>query len=124
MSLADSSYPLLDLSGRSRGSMHDRGAGRAQGWVMSASGAGQQAVSANGWNTRLFWLWILYNSIAIITALTAVFLLALLGSNVLHLSLANHHTLVALPVATLGAVLSGGVLGVLQWLVIQPLRPQ
>jgi hypothetical protein len=81
---------------------------------MTASGAGQQAVSASGWNTRLFWLWILYNSIAFITGLTAGFLLALLGSNVLHLALANHHTLVARPAATLGAVLFGGVLGALQ----------
>jgi hypothetical protein len=82
--------------------------------MMTASGAGQQAVSASGWNTRLFWLWILYNSITFITVLTAGFLLALLGSNVLHLTLANHATLAALPVATLGAVLFGGVLGALQ----------
>jgi hypothetical protein len=70
--------------------------------------------SASGWNTRLFWLWILVQLDAFITVLTAGFLLALLGSNVLHLTLANHHTLVALLAATLGAVLFGGVLGALQ----------
>jgi hypothetical protein len=37
---------------------------------------------------------------------------------------ANHRTLMALPAAPLGAVLSGGVLGARQWLVIQPLRPR
>jgi hypothetical protein len=91
---------------------------------MTASGTGQQAVPASGWNTRLFWLWILYKPIIFITVLTAVFLLALLGSSVLRLTLASRHTLVALLAATLGTVLFGGVLGALQWLVIQPLRPR
>ena len=35
---------------------------------MSASGSGQRAVSANGWNARLYWLWILYNAVAFVTA--------------------------------------------------------
>jgi hypothetical protein len=80
---------------------------------MTASGAGQRAVSASGWNARLFRVWTFYNSIAFITVLTAVSVLALLGSNVLHLTLASHHTLVALLAATRGAVLFGGVLGAL-----------
>jgi hypothetical protein len=91
---------------------------------MTASVTSQQAVSASGWDTRLFWLWILYKSIAFITVLTAAFLLTLVGSNVLHLSLASHHTFVALLVATLATVLFGGVPGALLWLVIQPLLPR
>ena len=43
---------------------------------MTASGSGQRAVSANGWNTRLYWLWILYNAVAFVIVLTAGFLLA------------------------------------------------
>jgi hypothetical protein len=38
-----------------------------EGWAMTASGSGQRAVSANGWNTRLYWLWIWYNAIAFVT---------------------------------------------------------
>ena len=53
----------------------------------------------------------MYNAIAFITVLTAGFLLALLGSNVLHLTLASGHVVVALLIATVGAVLFGGVLG-------------
>ena len=90
---------------------------------MTASGPGQRAVPANGWNTRLFWLWILYNAVAFVTVLTAGFLLALLGSNVLHLSLASGHVVVALLIATVGAVLFGGVLGTLQWLVVRERVP-
>ena len=71
--------------------------GAGMGWAMTASGSGQPAVSANGWNTRLYWLWIWYNAIAFVTVLTAGFLLALLSSNVLHLSLASGHVVVALP---------------------------
>ena len=33
---------------------------------MTASESGQRAVSANGWNTRLYWLWILYNAVAFV----------------------------------------------------------
>lgn len=90
---------------------------------MSASGSAQRAVSANGWNTRLYWLWILYNAVAFVIVLTAGFLLALLGSDVLHLSLASHHVVAALLIATLGAVLFGGVLGTLQWLVVRERVP-
>jgi len=76
---------------------------------MTASGPGQRAVPANGWNTRLYWLWILYNAVAFVSVLTAGFLLALLGSDVLHLSLASGHVVVALLIATVGAVLFGGL---------------
>ena len=90
---------------------------------MTASGSGQRVVSANGWNTRLYWLWIWYNAIAFVTVLSVGFLLALLGSNVLHLSLASGHVVVALLIATVGAVLFGGVLGALQWLVVRERVP-
>jgi mono/diheme cytochrome c family protein len=55
--------------------------------------------------------------------LTAGFLLVLLGSDVLHLSLASGHVVVALLIATVGAVLFGGVLGALQWLVVRERVP-
>ena len=90
---------------------------------MTTWGSGQRVVSANGWNTRLYWLWIWYNAIAFVTVLTVGFLLALLGSNVLHLRLASHHVVVALLIATVGAVLFGGVLGALQWLVVRERVP-
>ncbi|WP_371494412.1 hypothetical protein OG871_04830 [Kitasatospora sp. NBC_00374] len=90
---------------------------------MNASGADQQVVSSNGWDARLYRLWILYNTIAFVTVLTVGFLLALLGGNVLHLSLASGHVVVALVIATLGAALFGGVLGSLQWLVVRERVP-
>lgn len=82
------------------------------------AGEGQGA-SPTGWDARLYLLWILYNSIAFVTVLTAGFVLTWFGADVLHLTSSNHHTLVALLVATLGALLFGVVLGVLQWLVIR-----
>ena len=90
---------------------------------MTASTAGQRAVSSSGWNMRLYLLWILYNTIAFVTVLTFTFLLALLGSDVLHLTLANRHAVEALLVATLGALLFGSVLGALQWLVVRERVP-
>lgn len=90
---------------------------------MTASSSGQRGVPANGWDARLYWLWIWYNSIAFVTVLTIGFLLALLGSDVLHLTLASRHVLVGLVIATLGAVLFGGVLGALQWLVVRERVP-
>lgn len=90
---------------------------------MTTSGSGPRVASANGWNARLYWLWILYNAIAFVTVLTVGFPLALLGSNVLHLSLASHHVVVALLIATVGAVLFGVVLGALQWLVVRERVP-
>jgi hypothetical protein len=90
---------------------------------MTASSSGQRGVPANGWDARLYWLWIWYNSIAFVTVLTIGFLLTLLGSDVLHLTLASRHVLVGLVIATLGAVLFGGVLGALQWLVVQERVP-
>ncbi|MEY2248587.1 hypothetical protein AB8A21_37665 [Streptomyces sp. BF23-18] len=90
---------------------------------MPASGTGPATTSANGWNTRLYWQWIGYNTIAFVTVLTAGFVLALLGSDALHLDLASGHVLVALLIATLGAILFGGVLGALQWLVVRQRVP-
>ena len=80
-------------------------------------------VASNGWSARLYWQWILYNSVAFIVVLTAAAVLAWIGTDVLHLELANKSKLAALLVATLGAVLFGGVLGALQWRVIRQRVP-
>ena len=80
-------------------------------------------VASNGWSARLYWQWILYNSVAFIVVLTAAAVLAWIGTDVLHLELANKSKLAALLVATLGAVLFGGVLGSLQWRVIRQRVP-
>ncbi|MET7534128.1 hypothetical protein ACFWB1_35225 [Streptomyces goshikiensis] len=84
---------------------------------MTASGSAREVPASSGWEVRLYWRWIAYNSIAFVIVLSVGVALALLGSDVLHLSLASRHVLVALLIATLGAVLFGGVLGTLQWLV-------
>ncbi|WP_329500719.1 hypothetical protein [Kitasatospora herbaricolor] len=91
--------------------------------MTAASASGQGAGSPSGWDARLYLLWILYNTAAFVTVLTVGFLLAVLGSNVLHLSLASGRTLVALLVATGGAALFGGVLGSLQWQVVKERVP-
>jgi hypothetical protein len=90
---------------------------------MTASGTGQQMIPANGWNRRLYWLWIWYNTLAFVTVLTVGLLLSLLNSDLLHLDLASSRVVVALLVATLGAALFGGVLGALQWLVVRERVP-
>jgi hypothetical protein len=76
-------------------------------------------VRSDGWSARLYWQWILYNSIAFVVVLTAVAVLSWISADVLHLSLTNRSAVVALLVATAGALLFGGVLGALQWLVIR-----
>ncbi|MFD3555379.1 hypothetical protein ACFWWA_25255 [Streptomyces goshikiensis] len=86
---------------------------------MTASGSAREVPSSSGWEVRLYWRWIAYNSIAFVIVLTVGVALALPGSDVLHLRLASRHVLVALVIATLGAVLFGGVLGTLQWLVVR-----
>ncbi len=90
---------------------------------MTPSGTGQQTIPVSGWNRRLYWLWIWYNAVAFITVLTIGLLLALLGSDVLHLNLVSRRVVVALLVATLGAALFGGVLGALQWRVVRERVP-
>jgi hypothetical protein len=80
-------------------------------------------VASNGWSARLYWLWILYNSVAFVVVLTAVAVLSWISADVLHLSLTNRSGLVALLVATAGALLFGGVLGALQWQVIHQRVP-
>ncbi|MFE9482883.1 hypothetical protein ACFYNM_30270 [Streptomyces spororaveus] len=86
---------------------------------MTASGSAREVPASSGWEPRLYWRWIAYNSIAFVIVLSVGVALALLGSDVLHLRLASRHVLVALVIATLGAVLFGGVLGTLQWLVVR-----
>ncbi len=73
----------------------------------------------NGWSARLYWQWILYNSVAFVVVLTAVVVLSWIGADVLHLSAANRSWVLALLVATAGALLFGVVLGALQWEIIR-----
>jgi hypothetical protein len=80
-------------------------------------------VASTGWSRRLYWQWILYNSVAFVVVLTAVAVLSLIGADVLHSSLADRSKLGALLVATVGALLFGGVLGTLQWLVVSQRVP-
>ena len=86
---------------------------------MTASGSRRETTSRTGWDSRLYWQWIAYNTVAFVIVLTAGFLLALLGDNALHLEVSSHHVVIALLIATLGAALFGGVLGALQWLVVR-----
>ena len=80
-------------------------------------------MSTSGWDTRLYWRWILYNSLAFIALLTAVAVMAWLAVDVLDLAVANRSMLSALLVATFGALLFGTVLGSLQWLVVRERLP-
>ena len=76
------------------------------------AGSGEpRAVSPTGWDTRLYWHWIVYNSVAFIALLTAVAVMVWLSVDVLDLAVANRSLLGALLVATFGALLFGGVLG-------------
>ena len=70
-------------------------------------------MASNGWSARLYWQWILYSTIAFVAVLTAVAVLSWIGADLLHLSFTNRSWLVALLVATAGALLFGGVLGTL-----------
>ncbi|MER6776341.1 MULTISPECIES: hypothetical protein [unclassified Streptomyces] len=95
----------------------------AEEWVMTASGSGRRRVPAGGWDARLYWHWIGYNTLAFVSVLTVGFLLILLGNDVLHMNVASHNAVLALLIATLGAALFGGVLGALQWLVVRERVP-
>jgi hypothetical protein len=79
--------------------------------------------ASDGWSARLYWQWILYNSVAFVVVLTAVGVISWIGADMLHLSLAHRSRVMALLVATLGAVLFGGVLGTLQLRVISQRVP-
>ena len=79
--------------------------------------------ASSGWSTRLYWLWILYNSVAFVVVLTAVAVLSWIGADVLHLDVTSRSWVVALLVSVFGALLFGGVLGTLQWLVIRQRVP-
>jgi hypothetical protein len=86
---------------------------------VAGSGENPRALSTTGWDTRLYWHWIFYNSIAFIALLTAVALMVWLSVDVLDLAVGNRNLVGALLVATFGALLFGGVLGSLQWLVVR-----
>ena len=43
-------------------------------------------VASNGWSARLYWQWILYNSVAFVVVLTAVAVLSGISADVLHLT--------------------------------------
>ncbi|WP_329566642.1 hypothetical protein [Streptomyces sp. NBC_01361] len=90
---------------------------------MTASGSRREATTPSGWDARLYWQWIACNTIAFVIVLNVGFDLAVLGDEALHLGLASHHVLVALLIATLGAMLFGGVLGAPQWLVVRQRVP-
>jgi hypothetical protein len=91
--------------------------------AVAVSGEDRRAVSTSGWETRLYWRWILYNSLAFIALLTAVSVLVWLTADVLNLAVANRSMISALLVATFGALLFGTVLGSLQWLVVRERLP-
>jgi hypothetical protein len=78
---------------------------------------------SNGWSARLYWQWILYNTVAFVVVLTAVAVLSWISADALHLSLASRSWVVTMLVAAVGALLFGGVLGALQWLVIRQRVP-
>ncbi|WP_282944094.1 hypothetical protein [Cellulomonas endometrii] len=78
---------------------------------------------STGWSTRLYWQWILNNTVAFVVVLTAVGLLSWIGTNVLDLSWADRGGIAALLIATAGALLFGYVLGALQWQVIRQRTP-
>ena len=78
---------------------------------------------SSGWSSHLYWLWILYNSAAFVVVLTAVAVLGWIGADVLQLSWEDRGRVAALLVATLGALLFGGVLGALQWLIVRQRVP-
>ncbi len=82
-----------------------------------------QVAPSSGWSTRLYWQWILYNSVAFVVVLTVVAVLSWISADLLHLSVASRSWVVAIIVATLGALLFGGVLGQLQWQVIHQRVP-
>jgi hypothetical protein len=81
------------------------------------------STAPSGWSTRLYWQWIVYNSVAFVVVLTAVLVVSWIGADVLHLTVANRSWILALLVATAGAVLFGVVLGALQWRVIHQRVP-
>jgi hypothetical protein len=80
-------------------------------------------LAANGWSVRLYWRWILYNTVAFVVVLTAGGVLSWIGGDALDLSLASRSWVVAMLVAAVGALLFGGVLGALQWQVIRQRAP-
>jgi hypothetical protein len=79
--------------------------------------------ASNGWSARLYWQWILYNTLAFVVVLTAVAVLSWVGADALHLSLVSRSWVLAMLVAAVGALLFGGVLGALQWRVIRQRVP-
>ena len=71
-------------------------------------------MASNGWSARLYWQWILYNTIAFVAVLTAVAVLSWMGADLLHLSVFHQPELARRAAGgNGGALLFGGVLGTL-----------
>lgn len=77
---------------------------------------------AGGWDTRLWCSWALYTALAYTIILGVIWLLGGLGLDQTRVAL-DHRALAALLIATFGAALYGGVLGVLQWRVLRQRIP-
>jgi hypothetical protein len=73
---------------------------------------------AAGWDPRLWRLWALYTALAYTIILAIVVGLASLGLDVTSVAV-SHRAVGTLLIATLGALLYGGVLGRLQWRVLR-----
>ncbi|MFI6219959.1 hypothetical protein ACIBEH_05325 [Nocardia salmonicida] len=78
---------------------------------------------SNGWSARLYWQWILYNTVAFVVVLTTSAVLTWIGADILDLSWTDQSRIAALLVATAGAVLFGWVLGALQWQIVRQRVP-
>jgi hypothetical protein len=77
---------------------------------------------ATGWDARLWRLWALYTALAYTLILVIVVGLASLGLDLTRVAL-EHRAIGALLIATVGALLYGGVLGRLQWRVLRERLP-
>jgi hypothetical protein len=73
---------------------------------------------ASGWDARLWRRWALYSALAYTIILAVIAALTSLGLGATHLAV-DHRAIGTLLIATLGALLYGGVLGTLQWRVLR-----
>lgn len=77
---------------------------------------------ATGWDARLWRLWALYSALAYTVILAAIAVLAGTGIDTTRLAI-DHRVVGSLLIATVGALLYGGVLGRLQWRVLRERLP-